>query len=714
MMKKSLTTLLLVFLIAGFAQAQYLSTISGTVTFDSQPMVDFGIAITIPDTEGVALKWTDSNGMYFTRAYIGTYNLAIVDTFLYNPLSYDVKIDSLGQHEICDFELTLREQDAAVTGNVSFDGFGVETTVYFLKISDDVDLNDFTQVETHFEVPAIAKKWASYSTDSDANGDLSLGMLYGKYVLYIESAELTLAHWGAINVQKDMTLDPIILKEKKFLSGTVLNADQYDYVQILAHSLNSGRPYTAVPNMETGEYTIEVAPGTYIVRCQAFIEEHLYMVYYDSVYTSQEAEQIEVQDDVSGIDFNLPTPYVRHFTVSGTVTSANSGLALAGANLTFVSYNIYANLYNTYWVETDEKGDYLVEGTTIMEEDSLYGFAYAENFFGEFYDNKMTHIDADPIVYHADENVTGIDFALDTLNTENCFSISGFITDEDKEIVGQGQITAFTNATTVGVVTAQIDTNGNYAFDAVFPANSTVYLQAWGGYDYLPMYYDNKDTWEDADPITITQDITGINFVLKKKAPRRFPLAEIRGYVQISGNPKIAESLQGAVAYVRAEGATEWTDADFVDASGNFTLPAETNGNYEVMLTAKGCEDQTIQVTIDGLTGDANVTLNPTGIEDGKDIIVRNHQLFRAYPNPFNPTTTIRVEMAKTAEASLVIYNVMGQKVKTLHSGSLEKGTKNFKWNGTDNAGKQVASGLYFYQLKTRNNMQTKSVIFLK
>ncbi len=134
------------------------------------------------------------------------------------------------------------------------------------------------------------------------------------------------------------------------------------------------------------------------------------------------------------------------------------------------------------------------------------------------------------------------------------------------------------------------------------------------------------------------------------------------------------------------------------------------------MVTAKGCENQTINVTVeDNLTGKApNVTLNPTGIEDGKDIIVRSHQLFRAYPNPFNPTTTIRVEMAKTAEASLVIYNVMGQKVKTLHSGSLEKGTKNFKWNGTDNAGKQVASGLYFYQLKTQNNMQTKSVIFLK
>jgi hypothetical protein len=712
MMKKSLTTLLLVFLIAGFAQAQYLSTISGTVTFDSQPMVDFGIAITIPDTEGVALKWTDSNGMYFTRAYIGTYNLAIVDTFLYNPLSYDVKIDSLGQHEICDFELTLREQDAAVTGNVSFDGFGVETTVYFLKISDDVDLNDFTQVETHFEVPAIAKKWASYSTDSDANGDLSLGMLYGKYVLYIESGEETLAHWGAIHVQGNMTIDPpIILKEKKLLSGTVVNADQYDYVKILAHSLNSGRPYTAVPNMETGEYTIEVAPGTYIVRCQAFIEEHLYMVYYDSVYTSQEAERVTVGDvNVPDINFNLPIPDVRDFTISGTVTSSKSGLPIVGAHLTFVSYNLPANLYKTYWKETDENGEYFVEGKTIMEEDSLYGFAYAENFFGEFYNNKMTHIDADPIVYHADENVTGIDFALDTLNRDSCFSISGSVSGEKGEIVGQGQITAFN--TSIGVVSTQIDTNGNYTINV--PANSTVYLQAWGGYNYLPMYYDNKDTWQDADPIIVTQDITGINFVLKKKAPRRFPLATITGYVEIGGNPKAAESLQGAVAYVRAEGATGWTDAGFVDAEGNFTLPAETNGNYEVMVTAKGCENKTIQVPVDLLMGDAKVTLNPTGIEDGKDIIVRSHQLFRAYPNPFNPTTTIRVKMAKTAEASLVIYNVMGQKVKTLHSGSLEKGTRNFKWNGTDNAGKQVASGLYFYQLKTQNNMQTKSVIFLK
>ncbi len=197
--------------------------------------------------------------------------------------------------------------------------------------------------------------------------------------------------------------------------------------------------------------------------------------------------------------------------------------------------------------------------------------------------------------------------------------------------------------------------------------------------------------------------------LLKKKAPRRFPLAEIRGYVQISGNPKIAESLQGAVAYVRAEGATEWTDADFVDASGNFTLPAETNGNYEVMLTAKGCEDQTIQVTIDGLTGDANVTLNPTGIEDGKDIIVRSHQLFRAYPNPFNPTTTIKYQVPELSFVTLKVYDVLGNEIARLMDEEKVAGSYEIEF---DAAG--LPSGIYFYRLQSSSFVETKKMILMK
>jgi flagellar hook assembly protein FlgD len=70
--------------------------------------------------------------------------------------------------------------------------------------------------------------------------------------------------------------------------------------------------------------------------------------------------------------------------------------------------------------------------------------------------------------------------------------------------------------------------------------------------------------------------------------------------------------------------------------------------------------------------------------------------------------------MAQTGPAQLIIYNVLGQKVRTLYNGVLPQGVKKFVWNGKDNAGHQVASGLYFYQLKTNNVTKTKAVMFIK
>jgi hypothetical protein len=86
------------------------------------------------------------------------------------------------------------------------------------------------------------------------------------------------------------------------------------------------------------------------------------------------------------------------------------------------------------------------------------------------------------------------------------------------------------------------------------------------------------------------------------------------------------------------------------------------------------------------------------------------------YPNPFNPSTTISFNLtAEEAEnTELVIYNVKGQKVKTLVNEYLEAGNHTFLWNGTDKNGKPVSSGIYFYKLKSSNYNNTKKMLLLK
>lgn len=85
------------------------------------------------------------------------------------------------------------------------------------------------------------------------------------------------------------------------------------------------------------------------------------------------------------------------------------------------------------------------------------------------------------------------------------------------------------------------------------------------------------------------------------------------------------------------------------------------------------------------------------------------------YPNPFNPSTTINLELAESGKIELVIYNIKGQKIKTLLDAYSSKGIFELVWRGTDNNGKKVASGNYFIKLKVNGEEKAvRKLILLK
>lgn len=90
------------------------------------------------------------------------------------------------------------------------------------------------------------------------------------------------------------------------------------------------------------------------------------------------------------------------------------------------------------------------------------------------------------------------------------------------------------------------------------------------------------------------------------------------------------------------------------------------------------------------------------------------YMLHQNYPNPFNPETTISFDMPKAGFANLSVYNVKGQLVKTLVNGNLDWGRQSVVWNGTDNYGNSVTSGLYFYRLTTNGKTETKKMMLVK
>ena len=109
--------------------------------------------------------------------------------------------------------------------------------------------------------------------------------------------------------------------------------------------------------------------------------------------------------------------------------------------------------------------------------------------------------------------------------------------------------------------------------------------------------------------------------------------------------------------------------------------------------------------------------------EDGAEILspvvtieaqARGLALEQNHPNPFNPTTTIEFALPSEGRAELLVFDAKGQRVRTLRSGTLSAGPHSVTWDGRDDAGSSVSSGVYFYRLRASNQTLTRKMLLLK
>ncbi len=95
-------------------------------------------------------------------------------------------------------------------------------------------------------------------------------------------------------------------------------------------------------------------------------------------------------------------------------------------------------------------------------------------------------------------------------------------------------------------------------------------------------------------------------------------------------------------------------------------------------------------------------------------LIADSYRLYNNYPNPFNPETFIKFVLEKQSKVLLKVYNAGGQLVNTLADSNYEPGSYWIKWDGTNNSGFEVASGVYFYQLNVDGKASTKRMLLIK
>lgn len=103
-----------------------------------------------------------------------------------------------------------------------------------------------------------------------------------------------------------------------------------------------------------------------------------------------------------------------------------------------------------------------------------------------------------------------------------------------------------------------------------------------------------------------------------------------------------------------------------------------------------------------------------TDVEEQTQPVPVKFGLRQNYPNPFNPVTNLQFDLPKQADIRLTVYDILGRKVKTLIKGKLEAGTHIIQWNGRNEQDNQVSSGMYFYELHTKEFHAVKKMLLMR
>ena len=333
--------------------------------------------------------------------------------------------------------------------------------------------------------------------------------------------------------------------------------------------------------------------------------------------------------------------------------------------------------------------------------------------------------------------------------TEGTFySFSGNYTLNSNFIPGEGYWLRFNNAgstTITGTLINELTISLSEGWNLVSGISETVSISSISdpdgiivsgtlyGYDgsYLPSeeLMAGKGYWVRASE---DGEITLTNGALAKISPRDFSLKgkansltindmDLYFGVEMSAREKLSYSLppkppSGAFD-IRFTGDTriagENTEIEVMNPHGTITI------SYDVVLDAGEhlnwvlTSESGSEYTLEG-TGEITVPTEETFTLERKAIIPISYTLHQNYPNPFNPITSLRYDLPEQAQVTLTVYDLMGREITQLVNTTQEAGYRSVQWNATDSFGKPVSAGVYLYQIRAGEFVQTRKMVLLK
>ena len=284
------------------------------------------------------------------------------------------------------------------------------------------------------------------------------------------------------------------------------------------------------------------------------------------------------------------------------------------------------------------------------------------------------------------------------------------IYNDDGSIISDGTI--FTVTAERGTILTA-DSNPNKEFTQLESKNGKIAFKIAGGDLPLKDLIEAKSVQGDA------KGATNIVFTdeVKPAAPQLLNVTPKENKLKLRWSSVNETDIAGYKIYFD-------TDKSGSPYNGNASVigePSPIDAGTDTSMAIKGLDTNKVYycaIKAYDLSGNESefsneLTIETTGCEQDRQV-PEEYKLSQNYPNPFNASTNIKFSLPNQGNVKIDIYNILGQKVRTLVNGNKPTGSYNYKWNGKNDHGVDVASGIYIYRMKSENYIKIKKMTLLK
>ena len=376
--------------------------------------------------------------------------------------------------------------------------------------------------------------------------------------------------------------------------------------------------------------------------------------------------------------------------------------------ITSTNYEVYGQFIDTSGnlVETA----FLIATTNAEEEDKLRAPAIA--FGGNTY--LVTWVNNGALIGRLIDksgNLVGTEISINSSARENAVAFDG-----TNYLVAWGNVIPDTDRTVSAQLVSQQGALVGENFivdDSSYPSDNPISI-GFDGSRYLIVFHEEMENEE--------WDLYGRFVTTAGTAAERIAIADETGDQQF---PTIAfDGTNYLIAWF--DGSAGSSKGRFFNTSGTpldleFTIFGPLENKFPLLTGVSFASDRfcaiTTRVDEDFTDGDVyGVFISPsTGIDESNPHPApATFELIGNYPNPFNASTSIKYTLPTSAQVEIAIYNIQGQLVRTLSKGEKSSGTHIAVWDGKDNIGKQLPSGIYFYKLSIGGESKIKRMVLMR